>query len=284
MDTTDNMPAMEFAKLQQNLKDLYIDCQMPEDLYLEFTKLCDFLEVPMDTVDNILAKRIAMNKVRFNHPDGTYKIANKNNLDKDEVNKELTEKTKIIIMKVKAFKLLVDVFNFPHPSQAQSLICNPHKLIFTKKIEFDAHMTSHQFKCNQCEYTSTNIESLNTHTQTHKKFSCDTCNKQFTTKGNLKTHKQIHNNVITSCTICRIRLGRQRDLLDHNRTVHLGEKTMCKLDCGRSFNTQRNEARHRMEFHKTEKDLECGYKVLGCEFKTKHKSCLESHVLSQHTL
>ena len=175
----------------------------------------------------------------------------------------------------------MDFFNFPKPSQAKPRICSLCKLIFTTKLEFETHMTCHQSKCNQCEYTSADIALLNIHIQIHKKLSCDTYGKQFSTKGNLKTHSKVHSKEVTSCTVCGKILGRPRDLVHHNKIEHQGIQIMCKMGCGKGVNTPRNETRHR-SVHKTEKDIECSFKEFGCKFKTKFKSSLECHVLSQH--
>ena len=275
---------MHFTTLHEQLQELGINCQTPADLYPELVKLCDSLGVPRETGDNAEARRIVNTYMKNNnHPDRADKVAAEENKDRDEVYEVLTERSKVIIVKYQAFKLLIKFFNFPNPSQAQLLTCINHNLIFHNNTEFQEHMKQHLFKCNKCVHTATTKELLMEHIKTHNNFQCETCHKVFTTKGNLNTHKQLHDNIDYSCPTCGKKLTRKRDINEHDKIVHKGKKIKCTLGCTREFDDRRNEKRHR-QTHKTEKDLECNFKeALACKFKTKHQENLEKHIMRKHT-
>ncbi|XP_033209660.1 zinc finger and BTB domain-containing protein 24-like isoform X2 [Belonocnema kinseyi] len=107
---------------------------------------------------------------------------------------------------------------------------------FSEPMKLRRHVNStvHQkFFCTICTTAFGSQEELKEHKTTHFPFSeykCDICGKKYVTKRNLRTHISDHmKSTIIMCSYegCNRLYYFQRNLDQHIRTFHLGEKWTC---------------------------------------------------------
>jgi uncharacterized Zn-finger protein len=111
-----------------------------------------------------------------------------------------------------------------------------------------------KYKCDQCEYASTQKSTLDIHKRRHtgeKPYKCDECEYASTQKSNLDKHKRKHTGEKPyKCDECEYAASKKSHLDAHKRRNHTGEKQ---------------------------------YKCEHCEYAATNKSYLDNHKEGNYT-
>lgn len=93
----------------------------------------------------------------------------------------------------------------------------------------DEHLRSHnilqRFKCQSCNLSFSDANSLEHHAMTHykvKPYICTKCSKTYETKPGLRLHMKWHDDrtLCFECKVCMMKFRQERLLENHMRLVH----------------------------------------------------------------
>ena len=105
-----------------------------------------------------------------------------------------------------------------------------------------SHSGKKPFKCNQCNYSATNVGNLNRHMRKHtgeKPYICGQCNYCFANVHDLRRHMRSYTGEKTyNCDQCNHAFAQDITLRQHIRT-HTGEKPFSCDQC--NFSSARSE-------------------------------------------
>ncbi|GBP65683.1 hypothetical protein EVAR_98396_1 [Eumeta japonica] len=158
--------------------------------------------------------------------------------------------------------------------------CDRCEYSTTQKSHLQRHIRTHTgerpFKCERCEYSTTQKIHLQTHIRTHtgeKPFKCDRCEYSATTKSNLQKHIRTHTGERPfKCERCEYSATQKNVLQTHIRT-HTGERPF-KCDRCEYSATQKSNIQKHIRIHTGERPFKCD----RCEFSATQKSDLQRHI------
>ncbi|XP_060558031.1 zinc finger protein 737-like [Ruditapes philippinarum] len=137
------------------------------------------------------------------------------------------------------------------------------------------HTGEKSFKCDVCDYASNQIDHLKRHKKIHtgeKCFKCDVCDYACNTSSYLKTHKRIHTGEkCFKCDVCDYAYNTSSYLKTHKR-IHTGEKCFKCDVCDYACNTSGNLKRHK-RIHTGEKCFKCDV----CDYASNQSGALNRH-------
>jgi KRAB domain-containing zinc finger protein len=165
--------------------------------------------------------------------------------------------------------------------QEKLYICDLCEKVFTQKSGLKRHtLTVHAkektYKCEQCDYATSDPYSLTGHKRTHtgeKPYQCDQCDKAFTFSSNLKEHKRIHTEEKPyECDVCK-KAFTQSSALKIHKGRHSGEKPYRCDQCEKAFRVKSDLKRHTLTVHAKEKTYKCDQ----CDYATSSSDSLTMH-------
>ncbi|XP_061726154.1 zinc finger protein 761-like isoform X1 [Cydia pomonella] len=130
------------------------------------------------------------------------------------------------------------------------------------------------YKCNYCNYSSTNKNHVKNHIVTHtgeKPYKCDYCTYTCARTGDLNRHMKIHTGDTFKCDYCTYACASKRLLKQHLFT-HGDKPYKCK-HCNYAANNASNYNNH-MLIHTGEKSHQCSY----CSYSTSRRTDLICHI------
>ena len=169
--------------------------------------------------------------------------------------------------------------------------CETCSSVFDRFLKYNQHMLSVHaikkcYKCEICDYISTNPFLLNNHYKyVHKKepelFNCDKCDKKYTKQWMLEDHvKSFHDKIKDEqCQKCGKTFSLKSQLNQHIRKVHENinvKNHVCDI-CGKSFK-RRALLRDHILSHEGVKPHKCDL----CDLKFLRKNQLNKHVKIVH--
>ena len=136
-----------------------------------------------------------------------------------------------------------------------------------------------EFKCDDCEYVTNNVQNLKPHKDTtHRRINCPVCDRAFN-KNSLSNHlKNIHGNESQRefCNICGKVL---KHLKVHMEKIHQSGDNIHKCElCSYSTNTRLRLIYHIKALHTLVRDFKCS----NCDYKSYSKGKLSEHQKSVH--
>ncbi|XP_043228143.1 zinc finger protein 271-like isoform X2 [Amphibalanus amphitrite] len=131
-------------------------------------------------------------------------------------------------------------------------------------------------KCEWCQYSTDNANSMKRHSRTHtgeRPHGCSVCTARFTKRSSLNTHMLTHTGERPfSCSICTARFARRENLTTHMRT-HTGERPFGCSICTARF-TERSSLTKHMRTHTGERPYGCSI----CTVRFTQRSHLTTHM------
>ena len=105
------------------------------------------------------------------------------------------------------------------------------------------------YRCNECEYSTSNPRWLTKHTLKHrnaKSLVCKECKVTFSDKWSLKLHSAKHssNQKIFACQYCNLKFVSQSRLSEHCQNAHPQSRIWCCKECNQKFTTNRRLLMH----------------------------------------
>lgn len=171
-----------------------------------------------------------------------------------------------------------------HPT-TRPIECAACRIKFWKRTLWKQHKEEHHkdglFKCDQCSFVGTQMQTKN-HNQSHTRpFSCDTCDRKFSWKPHLKNHQMQHGHgsyagaiLSLQCNQCSKTFRTPPTLRQHVASVHRAVTKMYECDiCGKLSNVKGKISSHILT-HFNEECSFCGRIV--------SKSNMMRHLKLQH--
>ncbi|XP_063632120.1 zinc finger protein 782-like isoform X2 [Cydia splendana] len=146
--------------------------------------------------------------------------------------------------------------------------------ILRKTLIHGKNADENPYKCNFCNYSSTNKNHVKNHIVTHtgeKPYKCDYCPYTCARTGDLNRHMKIHTGDTFKCDYCTYACASKRLLKQHLFT-HGDKPYKCK-HCSYAANNASNFNNH-MLIHTGEKSHQCDY----CSYSTSRKTDLTCHI------
>ena len=166
-----------------------------------------------------------------------------------------------------------------------------------------------EFKCDQCDWSTTFFAFMKTHKERHsgKMYECPICRKKYINKASMqKHHKIIHNEAKNKCSFCEQMFKDKGAMRVHVKSVHLELKNYkCEI-CDKTFSTSGIRGSHYKSAHRKGSFIKCEhcdkefmyksgllkhmetnhdnkiYQCRRCDFKTKEHSILKAHQKENH--
>ncbi|KAL0853021.1 hypothetical protein ABMA27_012802 [Loxostege sticticalis] len=138
--------------------------------------------------------------------------------------------------------------------------CNKCEHVMLTLVNMRKHVSAHidKFYCDACKRNFKNQTKLRKHMQTHQLYDCPECSQQFTKIKLLRHRAEKHGVELPTCNICGYKTIKQSLLVNHQRRVHMNERTIPCPHCDMKFFLL-CDLRHHMVRHDPIKKYECKF-------------------------